>query len=116
MKTFFYLASCGTCQRIMKELELGDDVALREIKSQPISEEEVDAMKALAGSYETLFSKRAMKYRAMGLHEQDLTEADYRRLIIEEYTFLKRPVLLMEDQVFVGNTKQVVTEAYAALH
>jgi arsenate reductase len=48
-------------------------------------------MKELAGSYEALFSRRAMKYRSMGLNEMELSEDDYRKYILEEYTFLKRP-------------------------
>lgn len=84
---------------------------MREIKSDPMTEEEVDRMKELAGSYEALFSRRAMKYRGLGLHEKQLTEKDYRSYILEEYTFLKRPVLLTDDQVFVGNTKKVVQAA-----
>lgn len=115
MKTFFYLGTCSTCARIKNELNLGPDIELREIKSQAISEAEVDAMKALAGSYEALFSRRAMKYRSLGLHEQELTEADYKKWIMEEYTFLKRPVLILDDQIFVGNTKKVVAAAKAAL-
>lgn len=99
----------------MKELALGADTTLREIKSQPISEAEVDQMKELAGSYEALFSRRAMKFREMGLHEQTLGEADYRRFITEEYTFLKRPVLVFDDQIFIGNTKPVVASAREAL-
>ena len=115
MKAFFYLGTCSTCARIMKELNLSDDIQLREIKSEGVSAEEVDLMKELAGSYEALFSRRAMKFREWGLHEKDLTEADYRRLIMEEYTFLKRPVLILDEQIFVGNTKNVVEAAKAAL-
>lgn len=115
MKTFFYLATCDTCARIRKELDFGPEIELREIKSQAISETEVDAMKALADSYEALFSRRAMKYRSLGLNEQELSEADYRKWITEEYTFLKRPVLILDDQIFVGNTKKVVAAAKAAL-
>lgn len=115
MKAFFYLDTCSTCARIRKELDLGPEIELREIKSQGISEAEVEVMQALAGSYEALFSRRAMKYRSLGLNEQKLTEADYRKWIVEEYTFLKRPVLLLDDQIFVGNTKKVVAAAKAAL-
>lgn len=115
MKTFFYLGTCDTCARIRKELDFGPGIELREIKSQAISEAEVDAMKALAGSYEALFSRRAMKFRSLGLNEQELSEADYRKWITEEYTFLKRPVLILDDQIFVGNTKKVVAAAKAAL-
>ncbi|MEO0894853.1 MAG: ArsC/Spx/MgsR family protein [Bacteroidota bacterium] len=107
----FHLATCSTCQRILKEWAPGPEVQMREIKSAPITEEEIDKMKELAGSYEALFSRRAMKYRGMGLHEMELTEADYRKYILEEYTFLKRPVVLTDDQVFVGNTKKVVAAA-----
>lgn len=68
-------------------------------------------MKEMAGSYESLFSRRAMKYRGLGLHEMDLKEADYRKYILEEYTFLKRPVMIFEDEIFVGNTKKTVAAA-----
>ncbi len=108
MKKIFHLATCKTCQRILEELQPLDDFELREIKSQPLTEEEVDHMKKLAGSYEALFSRRARKYRAMGLHEQELAEADYRRLILEEYTFLNRPVIVMDEEIFVGSSKKNV--------
>jgi arsenate reductase len=72
-------------------------------------------MKEMAGSYESLFSRRAMKYRGMGLNEMTLTEADYKKYILEEYTFLKRPVIIIEDKIFVGNSKKVVAAAKEAL-
>ncbi|MFK7921301.1 MAG: arsenate reductase family protein [Bacteroidia bacterium] len=116
MSKLFHLSNCSTCQRIIKELELGPEVILQEIKTEPITEEQIEEMQALAGSYEALFSRRAMKYRAMGLHEKELSEADYKSLILEEYTFLKRPVLVLDGQIFVGNTKKVVAAAKEALH
>lgn len=115
MKKFFYLETCNTCQKIMAEINPEPHVEMREIKSQGISPEEVDEMKRLAGSYEALFSRRAMKYRSLGLNEQELSEEDYRKWIIEEYTFLKRPVLVLDDQIFVGNAKKVVAAAKEAL-
>jgi arsenate reductase-like glutaredoxin family protein len=57
-----------------------------------------------------------MKFRAMGLHEQQLTEDDYRRLMLEEYTFLKRPFIILGDQVFIGNAKKDVEAAVKAFH
>ena len=68
----------------------------------------------MVGSYEALFSRRSMKFRPMGLHEKQLTEKDYRKLILEEYTFLKRPVIVIDDKVFVGNAKAVVEAAVKA--
>ncbi len=93
-----------------------DGVVLQEIKSEPMTAEQVEQMAQLAGSYEALFSRRAMLFRQRGLHEQKLTEEDYKNLILEHYTFLKRPVLLLENQIFVGNSKKVVEAAKAALH
>ncbi|MCB0736052.1 MAG: arsenate reductase [Bacteroidetes bacterium] len=114
-KKAFYLGTCSTCSRIMKDLNL-DGFEMREIKSQAISEAEVEEMKALAGSFEELFSRRSMKYRAWGLHEKELGEQDYKALIMREYTFLKRPVFIVENQIFVGNTKKVVEEATAVIN
>jgi arsenate reductase-like glutaredoxin family protein len=108
MNKIFHLSTCKTCQRILSELEPLDEFELREIKSEPITEAELDRMKELAGSYEALFSRRARKYRAMGLHEQELDEPDYRRLILDEYTFLNRPVILLGKEVFVGSSKKNV--------
>ena len=113
---FFTLPTCKTCQRIDADLQPADCGAeIRDIKASGVTAEEVDAMKAHAGSYEALFSRRAMKFRSMGLADMDLDEADYRRLIIEEYTFLKRPVLLTDDAVFAGSAKASVEGARAAL-
>lgn len=116
MIKLFHLSTCSTCQRIIKELELPKGAILQDIKTESLQEKDLDKMKAAEGSYEALFSKRAMKYRGQGLHEQDLTEADFKKLILEEYTFLKRPVLFVNNQVFVGNSKKVVVAAKKALH
>jgi len=116
MKKIFHLSTCSTCQRILKAWNPGPEFARQDIKSVAISEADLDRMAELAGSYASLFSRRAMKFRALGLHEQQLTEQDYKKLILEEYTFLKRPVLVFNDQIFVGNSKKVVEAATQALH
>jgi arsenate reductase len=114
MKTIYHLANCGTCQRILKEVPNLKKFTLREIKTEPITAAELDAMKALAGSYEALFSKIAMKYRSMGLNEMKLTEKDYRKYILQEYTFLKRPTAVIGDQVFIGSAPKTVKALVAA--
>jgi len=87
-----------------------------DIKAEGIDPEDLDKMKQLAGSYEAIFSRRAMKFRSMGLADKKLTEADYRSLILEEYTFLKRPVFLFDDQVCAGSAKASVEAARMALN
>lgn len=92
----------------MKEINLPDSVEQIDIKGSGIPKEDLAKMSKLQGSYESLFSRRAMKYKSMGLKEKSLTEEDYKSLILDEYTFLKRPVLLLDDEVYVGNSKKVV--------
>ena len=116
MKKIYHLATCNTCQRIIAELELPDNFELQEIKSTPITEAQLDHMKDLAGNYEALFSKRAQLYRQRGLNEKVLTEDDFRNLILEHYTFLKRPVTIVGDEIFVGNSKKVVEAAKNTIH
>lgn len=108
MKKFYYLETCDTCKRIKSELDLASDVELREIKSEPLSEEEIDNLAKKAGSYEAIFSKRARKYREFGLNEQELTEDDYRKYLVIDYTFLKRPVLETAHDAIAGNSKSAV--------
>jgi arsenate reductase len=108
MNVIYHLGNCSTCQRILKEVPNLKKFTLREIKSEPITAKELDALKKLAGSYEALFSKIAMKYRSMGLNTMTLTEKDYRNYILEEYTFLKRPVVVIGEAIFIGNAPKVV--------
>jgi arsenate reductase len=117
MRKIHHLSSCNTCQRIIKELDLeAKGFEFQDIKAENISAEELDAAKDKIGSYEALFSKRAMKFRSMGLNEMNLSESDYRKYILEEYTFLKRPFIRIGDEVFVGNAKKTIEAAKAALN
>jgi len=115
MKKILHLPNCSTCQRIINSLpDGGEGFELHDIKSEGIPAALLDMLKESAGSYESLFSKRAMKYRSMGLNEMELSEADYRKYILEEYTFLKRPVIIIDEKVFVGSAKKTVEAAIAA--
>ncbi len=88
---------------------------MQEIRSQRITPDQLDKMKKMKGSYEALFSKRAIKYREMGLKDKKLTEDDYGRLILQEDTFLKRPVVIIDDKIYVGNEKKTVDELKKAV-
>lgn len=105
----YYLSTCSTCKRIISELGLTpDNFTMQDIKTDKITPEQLEEMKAMVGSYEALFSRRSMQYAARGLKDKTLTEQDYRNLILEEYTFLKRPVVLLNGEIFIGNSKEVV--------
>ena len=108
MKKIYYLKTCDTCRRILKEMDTSEYI-LQEIKTEPITVNQLEELYNLTKNYEVLFSKRAKKYKQMDLKNQHLTEKDYRQLILDEYTFLKRPVIVNENDIFVGNTKKLVT-------
>lgn len=110
MKKIYHLANCTTCQRILKELKPDKEFILQDIKTEKITPDQLDEMKKLAGTYEALFSRVALKFRSMKLNEKKLTEKDYRKYILEEYTFLRRPVAIIDQEIYIGNAKSV-TEA-----
>ncbi len=116
MNKIYYLNSCSTCQKILKELEPLDGVELQEIKTSPITTAQLEDMKKRAGSYEALFSRRAQLYTSRKLKEKTLSETDYKDLILEHYTFLKRPVVVVGDKIFIGNSKEEVRKAKETLH
>lgn len=109
MKKFYHLGTCTTCQAIIKET--GVDKAgfvMQDIKTEKITPAQLDEMKKRTGTYEALFSRRALKYKELGLKDKSLTEKEYRHLILDEYTFLKRPVAILDNAIFVGNDKKTV--------
>lgn len=114
MNKIYYLSTCDTCARIIKELKLKErKFIFQDIKTEKITAEQLDAMKKITGSYEALFSRVALKYKT--LDPKPSTEAAYKKLILQEYTFLKRPVIVIGSQVFVGNSKSTVAAAAVAL-
>ena len=110
MKKIFYLKTCNTCKRIIKELKVSSDFILQDIKSEAITVDQLEEMNKLAGSYEALFSKRAKLYSEMGLKNQNLDERDYKHYILEHYTFLNRPVIIIDKSIFIGSSKKTIEE------
>ncbi len=116
MKKIYYLSTCDTCKRIISELELKENgFVFQDIKTEKITSVQLEEMKNLAGSYEALFSRIARKYKELGLASKTLTEGDYQKFILEEYTFLKRPVILLNNKIYIGNSKAVIAEVKEAL-
>lgn len=115
MKKIFCLKTCDTCRKILNSLPNTEGFTLREIKTEPITADELEEMHRLAGSYEALFSRKATLYKERGLKDVALTEADYKNLINEHYTFLSRPVIVDGNSIFVGNIKKNVEAAIAHL-
>lgn len=105
----YHLGNCTTCQAIIKETGVDKaGIAMQDIKFEKITPVQLEEMKKMAGSYEALFSRRAIRYRELGLKDKKLGEKDYRKYILDEYTFLKRPVTILNDRIFIGNDKKTV--------
>jgi arsenate reductase len=107
----WFLSTCDTCKRIMNELDISYDFfKYHDLKNNPISALELDEIASFTGlKYEDLFNKRAQKYKL--IKENLLSDEDYKHAIIGEYTFLKRPILKIDGEYFVGNSKSVVASA-----
>ena len=115
MKKIYSLKTCSTCQRILKTLNLRSDFQIQDIKETPLSVNDLEKLKSMTGSYEALFSKRAKLYKEMGLKNEKLIEKDYKHYILEHYTFLKRPIIVYEEEIFIGNSSKNIKSAISAL-
>lgn len=114
MNKIYYLSSCDTCRKIIKSLP-ENNLVFQDIKQDPITEQQLEEMHKLAGSYEALFSRKAQLYKSMGLKDQALTEADFKKYILEHYTFLSRPVFIIDGKIYIGNSQKNVAEVINAL-
>jgi arsenate reductase len=109
MKKIYHLGNCTTCQAILKETGIGKKgFIMQDIKLEKITPAQLEEMKRIAGNYESLFSRRAIKYKELGLKDKQLTENDYRKFILEEYTFLKRPVVVIDDKILIGSERKTI--------
>ena len=114
MKKIYTIGTCTTSQAIFKELGIDNTMnktggfELQDIKFEKITPAQLEDMKKMIGTYEALFSRRALKYKEWKLKDKKLTEKDYRQYILDEYTFLKRPVIIINDKIFIGSEKKTV--------
>ena len=116
MDKIFFLSTCDTCKRIINELGLREkNFEFQDIKTQKITAAQLDELKTKANSYEALFSKISRKYKELKLGEKKLTETEMKNYILEDYTFLKRPVILLNNKIFIGNSKNTIKEVKKAL-
>lgn len=109
MKKVFYLNTCDTCRKILAQFNL-KEWELREIKKEPITKEELEAMAKIAGSYEELFSKKSTQIKLREIDLKSLGEDDFKELLLDHYTFLRRPVFLTDSKIFIGNDKKNIGE------
>lgn len=115
MNRCYTLSSCSTSKRILREVNAEKHCTIFDIKSTPLTAEQIDELKQLAGSYELIFNKRAKKYTALGLKFKNLQEADFRTYLLQDYTFLKRPVFIINQRLYCGNAQKTIAAIQQAL-
>jgi arsenate reductase (glutaredoxin) len=115
MKKIFFLSSCSTCQRIMNEIGVNESWIQQDIKKENINEATLDLIYSQTKSYDAIFSKKAMKYRSMALKDIIKKDEDYKKYILEEYTFISRPIIQIDDRFFIGNSKKNIDNVKLAL-
>lgn len=117
MRKVYYLSTCSTSKRIIKELDLeSKGFDFQDIKFEHITEDQLAGLYQLAGSYEALFSKVARKYKELGLKDIDLKEIDFKKYLLEEYTFLKRPVVVIDEDIYIGSSKSNIARLAEAVN
>ena len=115
MDIIYYLASCDTCRKIIKSLPKDNNLIFHDIKQDPITINALEKMHTLSGSYEALFSRKAQLYKSLDLKNKTLTEDDYKKYILEHYTFLSRPVFIIDNKIYIGNNQKNIIEVIKAL-
>lgn len=116
MKKIYYLKTCDTCRKIISQIKHVDEFELQDIKDQDITVKQLEEMYGLSGSYEKLFSKRAKLYKEMGLKDEQLGEEDFKKYILEHYTFLARPVVIFDGLIFIGNSPKNIEQLLKTLN
>lgn len=112
LKRIYYLSTCDTCKKIIQLLDLkSKNFEFQDIKKKNVSENEMMLFKTQVGTYEALLSKLARNYKALNLKDASLTEEQIKNYILNDYTFLKRPVILYGNNIFVGNSKATIENA-----
>ena len=110
MNKIYYLSTCSTCKKILKDTKADTVCEMQDLKKQHITPAELDVLAEKIGSYEMLFSRKSQKYKSLGLKDKQLSEQDYRAYILSDYTFLKRPIIIIGKKYLIGNDTRKVSE------
>lgn len=114
MLKIYFLSTCDTCTKILKMFQPLTAFELQDIKTWPITVEQLEEMRAKVGSYGELINRRAQIIKQADLNVDQLSEDQLKFWILKEYTLLKRPVIIIGEHYFFGNQTGVVEKALNA--
>jgi arsenate reductase len=84
----------------------------RDYFKEPLTEEEIREMAALVG-IDQIFARRSPSLKQMGLAGQELSEDEMVRLMLQEPKLVRRPMIRVGDQLFVGGGAAVLDSVVA---
>ena len=99
----------------MGTLSLEPSINKIDIKKNPLNISQLEELHTISGSYEVLFSRRAQLYKQRDLKNKILSEETIKELLLEHYTFLKRPIIIFDKTLFIGNSAAVAAKVKAFL-
>jgi arsenate reductase/regulatory protein spx len=85
----------------------------RDYFKEPLTEGEVREMAGMAG-IEQIFAKRSPSLKQMGLAGQELPEDQMVQLMLQEPKLVRRPMMRVGDQLFVGGGAAVLDSVVSA--
>lgn len=108
MNKLYYLSTCDTCKKIIKIWSPSKSLILIDLKRNPMNQAELNQLYSLTKSYEKLFNKRALLFRDYKKKNPHPKEKDYKKLILTHYSYLKRPILMINNKLVAGNSEKSI--------
>ena len=85
----------------------------RDYFREPFSEEEIREMAGIAG-IDQIFARRSPSLKQMGLAGKELAEDEMVKLMLQEPKLVRRPMMRVGDQLFVGGGAAVLDSVISA--
>jgi len=113
MRKIYTLGTCATCKRILSELNLDAEFEIQDVKKTKLTEDQLQHLVTRIGGYKELINTQSRKAKSMELSKKTLSDQEYKQLLLDEYTLLKRPLIIDGDHCFLGNSKKTIEDAKA---
>lgn len=96
------IPNCDKIKATKKWLESKEvDFEFIDVKKEPLTLDELAELEYKVG-IDVLVNKRGTTYRNLGLKNQELTTEELLKVLEENQSMIKRPVLVYEDAVLIG--------------
>ena len=107
----YHLKTCDTCRKAIKALRAaGHDPVLHDVRGDGMDEKTLEVLEAALG-YEALVNKKSTTWRSLSDAEKEgLTRENALRLLTDNPTLMKRPVIEHAGHFTIGWSNAVQAE------